>query len=191
MNLRIAIWLLCVVICAGTALPAWAGFDAGMKAYQNKDYATAMREFRAAGNVAPAHFNIGVMYYRGEGVKQDKKEAARWLRKAAEQGHAKSQFLLSAMYFSGDGIDQNIPEAVKWIQSSARKGLDEAQFRLGMMYVNGDNVEKNRAEGVKWLKKAAKQGHGKARKLLSVMGESHPAVKPHATPKTHPAPSGH
>ncbi len=161
-----------VAICLCTALlaPAWADFRAGMRAYRNKDYTTAMQEFKADGR-AEAKYNIGTMYYKGEGVKQNKKEAAEWLRKAAEEGFARAQFALSAMNFSGDGIEQNIPEGVKWMRKAAEKGFAEAQFRLGMMYINGDNVEKNRETGVMWVKKAARQGHVNAKKLRTVRGE--------------------
>ncbi len=70
---RISVILCCIVLCAGGALPARADLKAGMKAYQQKDYAAAMREFKADGK-AQANYNISVMYYRGEGVQQDKNE---------------------------------------------------------------------------------------------------------------------
>lgn len=37
---------------------------------------------------ATAQFNLGTMYQEGDGVAQDEAEAARWMRTAAEQGHA-------------------------------------------------------------------------------------------------------
>jgi TPR repeat protein len=102
---------------------------------------------------------------------QDKKVAADWLKKAAEQGYPQAQFIYSAMNFTADGIERNIPDGVKWMRKAAENGLAEAQFRLGMMYINGDNIEKNRETGIKWVKKAAKQGHVNAKKLLKVMEE--------------------
>jgi len=161
-----------VCLCIGIACPAHADFSAGIAAYGKKDYGTALREFKAAPKISAANYNLGVMYYKGQGVKQDKAQAVKYMKKAAEQGHAKAQFLYSVMLFTGDGAEQSVPEAKKWIRKSADKGFAEAQFNLGMMYVNGDNIDKNRAEGVKWLKKAAKQGHPNARKLLKVMGEA-------------------
>ena len=191
MKPRISMILPCVVILSGIAVTAWGDYAAGARAYQKKDYVTALREFKTDGK-ASACQNIAVMYYNGEGVKQDKKEAAKWMLKAAELGHPKAQFLLSALYFTGDGIDQNIPEAIKWIKKSAENGFAEAQFNLGMMYINGDNIDKDRKEGVKWEKMAAKQGHVGAKKLLKVMGESQPAPeKRKRLPKGHPAPTGH
>ena len=46
------------------------------------------------------------MYSRGDGVTEDYKEAARWYRIAAKQGHAKAQLILGKMYRWGWGVDQ-------------------------------------------------------------------------------------
>ncbi|MDR1463260.1 MAG: sel1 repeat family protein, partial [Azoarcus sp.] len=52
-----------------------------------------------------AEFNIGVMYYDGEGIPKNRKEAAVWFRKAAEKGHLCSQYNLANMLESGDGVE--------------------------------------------------------------------------------------
>ena len=39
---------------------------------------------------ADAQFNLGYLYESGRGVSQDYNEAAKWYRKAAEQGHEKA-----------------------------------------------------------------------------------------------------
>ncbi|RME32823.1 MAG: sel1 repeat family protein, partial [Gammaproteobacteria bacterium] len=44
------------------------------------------------------------MYGAGEGVRQDFAEAARWHRKAAEQGVAVSQHNLGVAYAEGQGV---------------------------------------------------------------------------------------
>ena len=41
-----------------------------------------------------AQFNLALDYSSGNGVKQDKAEAAKWFRKAAEQGNAKAPLVL-------------------------------------------------------------------------------------------------
>jgi TPR repeat protein len=47
-------------------------------------------------------------------VLQDYAEAARWYRKAAEQGNAIAQTNLGTMYFQGQGVPQDYAEAVRW-----------------------------------------------------------------------------
>ena len=44
-----------------------------------------------------AQYNLGVSYEIGEGVSQDNIEAVKWLRLAAEQGHAEAQFSLDVI----------------------------------------------------------------------------------------------
>ena len=40
---------------------------------------------------ATAQYNLGLMYKSGKGLTEDKVEAAKWFRKAAEQGLAEAQ----------------------------------------------------------------------------------------------------
>jgi TPR repeat protein len=46
----------------------------------------------------------GLMYDKGQGVRQDHAAAASWYRKAAEQGIANAQFNLGIMYDNGEGV---------------------------------------------------------------------------------------
>ena len=67
------------------------------------------------------------MYYNGEGipkdrVTQDHAEAARWYRKAAEQGVAGSQFSLGFMYDNGLGVSQDHAQAAKWFRKATERG---------------------------------------------------------------------
>ena len=40
---------------------------------------------------AAAEFTLGVLYEKGQGVRQDNAEAVKWYRKAAEQGHLEAK----------------------------------------------------------------------------------------------------
>ena len=60
----------------------------------------------------------------------DFKEAAKWYRKAAEQGHVSAQYNLGYMYHSGKGVTQDYGEAVKWYRKAAEQGEAEAQYSL-------------------------------------------------------------
>jgi hypothetical protein len=54
------------------------------------------------------------MYYNGKGVPQDYAEAARWYRKAADQGNADAQNNLGVMYGNGQGVPQDYVRAHMW-----------------------------------------------------------------------------
>ncbi len=64
--------------------------DKGFDAYQNGDYAEAVKWFRLSaeqGN-AKGQGALAILYKNGLGVTQDYKEAAKWYRLSAEQGNA-------------------------------------------------------------------------------------------------------
>ena len=113
-------------------------------------------------------FNKGVRYYNGDGVEQDKKEAVKWFRKAAEQGNASAQLNLGYCYENGEGVEQNKAEAVKWYRKAADQGEAKAQYNLGNCYDNGEGVEQDKAEAVEWYRKAAEQGDADAQYNLGL-----------------------
>ena len=102
--------------------------------------------------------NLGWRYYSGTGTDQNKAEAVKWWRKAAEQGYAKAQFNLGLYYYGGDGDGNNKAEAVKWWQKAAEQGLAEAQINLGLSYESGIGNAKDLKKAVEWISKAAEQG---------------------------------
>ncbi len=119
-----------VFVCLLLATPAWAGFDEGLAAVKRGDYTTALREWRplAEQGHAEAQFNLGVMYYIGEGLPQDYAEAVRWYRKAAEQGFADAQYFLGQMYETSQGVPQNYAQAHKWYNIAAAQGDRDARL---------------------------------------------------------------
>ncbi|MDA0368598.1 MAG: hypothetical protein O3C65_00900 [Proteobacteria bacterium] len=73
-----------------------AAVSEGLKAYQGKDYTTALRTWlplAQAGN-RDAQFFVGGLYMDGAGVPEDRVRAHAWWRLAADQGHTRaSEFL--------------------------------------------------------------------------------------------------
>jgi uncharacterized protein len=150
----------------------FADFDRGLAAYNQGDYATALKEFLAAaeqGHVG-AQVNLGMMYRDGRGIPKDYTEAERWYRKAAEQGYASAQFKLGLMYENA--------KAVRWLQLAAEQGHAGAQLHLGLRYANGRGVTKNYSESENWYRRAAEQGLGSAQANLGYMyKDGHGVVK--------------
>ena len=76
------------------AVSANAGpFEDGVAAYNRKDYVTAAKLMRLSADqgYANAQNNLGVLYFKGQGVTQDYKEAVKWYRLSADQGDADAQ----------------------------------------------------------------------------------------------------
>ena len=53
-------------------------------------------------------------------------EAAKWYRKAAEQGDDAAQYYLGVCYANGQGVAQGYVEAVKWFRKAAEQGDADA-----------------------------------------------------------------
>ena len=63
----------------------------------------------------PAQYNLGLLYFRGRGVRGDDAQAATWYRRAAEKGYAPAQGALGYMLAYGAGVDQNQVLAFMWL----------------------------------------------------------------------------
>ncbi len=110
-------------------------FVRGLKAYKNKDYAGALREWMplAEAGDARAQNRVGVLYYRGYGVTKNRRIAAQWIRKAAEQGNKNAQNNLGLLYRNGKGVPQSDAEAIKWFRKAAAQGHKKARKHLDEM----------------------------------------------------------
>ena len=86
---------------------------------------------------ATEQYNLGVKYYKGQGVQKDYKQAVHWFRKAAEQGHIQAQDYLGVMYHNGQGVPKDDKQAVYWNQKGADQGDANAQYNLAFMYREG------------------------------------------------------
>ena len=120
-----------------------ADFQKGVDAYDRRDYATALREWKplAEQGNADAQFNLGLMYEKGWGVPQDYKTAMKWYRLAAEQGDADSQFNSTDFQKGLDAAQKgDFATALKEWKPLADQGNANAQSNLGLMYDNGKGV---------------------------------------------------
>ena len=129
--------------------------DAAVAAYQNRQYASALKLFEAAaqrGNREAQH-TLGFMYRDGRGAKRNDVKAMAWYRKAAEQGYAPSAYNLGLMYARGEGAKPDLAAARTWFRRAADHGSAEAQVTLAEIAV----VEEKYEEAFVWFSKAADQ----------------------------------
>ena len=76
---------------------------------------------------AQAQYNLGVMYYEGQGVSQDYSAAMKLFRMAADQGNARAQCNLGVVYYQGQGVPQNTSEALRWLHKAQVQGDEIAK----------------------------------------------------------------
>lgn len=147
-------------------------YQRAIKAYSDKDYATAARllpKFALQGD-AEAQNILGFMYEKGYGVTKDEAEAVAWYRKSAIQGYVQAQNNTGIMYYNGKGVKEDNAEALRWFRKAADQGHPVAQFFLGEIYEKGYGVTIDKAEAVRWYRKSAEQGDEDATKALTRLG---------------------
>ena len=90
-----------------------------------KSRAKATKLYRQAAEAGElsAQYNLGVTL-------KDPREAMKWLRKAARQGHLQAQVILAEMYEGQEGIRRNIAAAIKWYRKAADGGDGDAREHL-------------------------------------------------------------
>jgi len=124
---KLIVTVLLLAVSGAGPVVAGPGEDADA-AYGRGDHAGALKIYRAlaAEGLAPAQFNLGVMYDFGQGVAKDPVEAVRWYRAAAAQGHGGAQFNLGGMYFDGHGVAQDHLRSYVWFTLAAAAGVPGA-----------------------------------------------------------------
>jgi len=145
---------------------AWAQYSLGNK-YQNgagvsKDDSLAFYWFIQAamtqtdGQTPNMSQAIGACYMAGLGVEQSTSEALKWLKAAAEAGHAVAMHAVGQIYEKKG----NSAKVIEWWKKGAEAGHAGAQSDLAFCYENSVHGAKLDLEKAKhWLKKAAEQGN--------------------------------
>jgi len=148
-----------------------ADFQKGLTAYNQGDYATAIKEWTplAEQGNASAQSNLGIMYSKGVGVVQNYKTALEWYTLAAKQGDADAQHNLGVLYNNGDGVVQNYKTALEWYTLAAEQGHADAQHNLGSFYGNGWGVIQDNIYAHMWWNIAASSGNSSAAKNRTIV----------------------
>lgn len=163
-------------ICAATALvysttAVRADYEAGVDAAFAGDFDTAFKEFSQAAETGLdlAQYNLGILYFTGQGVPQDLAAAFKWTEAAALQGHLLAQFNLATLYYDGQGIERDRDAAVAWFSRAGKAGHPEAAFVLAKMYQDGEHVRADPVLAHAWASIAASNAHADAETLRKTL----------------------
>ena len=205
MNKKVLTFLLSSTLLLLLSAPSIAVIDDyqdAVNAYSRGDYKISYQLMLplAEKGFAQAQYNLGVMYEKGNGVKQSHKKAKTWFRLAAGQEHAEAVKKLNKLSkkrikrISPDNskvVAKNLPiKNTESFQSGlnafnnkdyktahilfsqlAEKGDANAQYTLGLMYGKGHGVPKDNSKAIEWWQLAAEQGNVKAQTNLGWMYE--------------------
>lgn len=106
----------------------------------------------ANAGIADAKYRIGLLYLHGSGVPASRVEAARWLERAASDGHVEAQSLLAALYVHGlaPGGD-----------------LGNTGTQADHLFAANEPSEPDFETALKWARQAADAGSAKGHAMLA------------------------
>lgn len=124
------------------------------------DLETAASLLRRASQkgVAPAQYELGKLYERGQGGDKDMVEARNLIQKAAEAGHVNAMYDYALFLAEGEGGAKSEADAVTWFNEAAELGLVDAQYNLGVVHAEGIGTPQDLTKALFWFEVAARAG---------------------------------
>ena len=83
------------------------------------------KEMSEAG-LGRADYDLGRLYYRGQGVEKDAAKATAHFRKAVKKGHGEAQFFMGRLYMLGQGVEKDPVKAYYWPTLSIAQDTEKA-----------------------------------------------------------------
>ncbi|HJO93261.1 MAG TPA: SEL1-like repeat protein [Victivallales bacterium] len=144
-------------------------FKTGKKYYLNKQYGLALEPLKQAANLGNSYAQnmLGIMHYKGFGIKKNYSSAFKLFTSASEKNNAEAQENLGRMYCYGQGTHKDLRKAFKLYSMAVNNGARaEAQYSLAQFYYYGKGTEVNKKEAFKYFKESAENGYSKAQANL-------------------------
>ena len=131
----------------------------GIKAYTNKDYDEALKQFKVVekAKIADGKVMEAAIIANSSYAKHNMKKGIKLLTDAAKTS-PQAMYLLGNLYEAGKGVDKNMAEAVSHLQKAADMGYGPAECSLADMYYEGRGVDQSYEKAVEWYTKANAQG---------------------------------
>jgi len=112
----------------------------------------------AALGVGTAAYDLGTLYYNGQGFPQDYATAKHWFEAAATRNDPYAEFQLGMMYGNAKGVEADPAAELRWYTKAAQQGLPAAQYNLAVMYHNAEGVDQDDVKAYAWLLLAQRGG---------------------------------
>ena len=104
-------------------------FEAGLSAFRSGDTSAALSHWQVAASMGNenASFNLGLLYAKGQGVKQDWETAHALFIEASRLNHNLATFSLAIMYLKGQGVQPNLTTAYLWANLAANRNHETSR----------------------------------------------------------------
>ncbi|MGI0117798.1 tetratricopeptide repeat protein [Zooshikella sp. RANM57] len=132
-----------------------------------KRYTDTVRRLALAGN-KEWKLKLAYMYFYGDGVPQDNKQAMEMFNELASVGHTEAQFILWKIFKSNPSMSSE--EGLYWLQEAAKQGHTEAMYTVASLMLIGKlGAENARNEAICLLTQSAAKDFLPAEELLRKM----------------------
>jgi TPR repeat protein len=111
------------------------------------------------------------MYEHGVGVAQDKNQAVRWFRDAADSGVPQAQNSLGLAYLRGWIPEEDHTQALTWFLKAAQQGHVGAEVNAALLYAHGHCMPRDLVTAYAWTEIARKAKAQQAERLLAQWGQ--------------------
>ena len=110
---------------------AEADNDIGYKFYEKGEYEKALKVWtvEAEKGNKEALYNIGLLYFFGNGVQKNLTLAFNYCKKAAFMGSSRAQNNLAYMYIKGLGVDKSYVYSYAWALVAIKNGYNSQGIR--------------------------------------------------------------
>lgn len=127
--------------------------------------AETLQKQAEAGDAA-AQFQLGRLYFRGEGVAKNEASAIEWISKSAEQGNTDAIASMGFFYSQGAGVPKDEKKAVEWFRRGAEAGSATCKLNLGLLLRQGKTIQLSNDESLRLMHEAADTGLPEAQSYL-------------------------
>jgi TPR repeat protein len=122
--------------------------------------------------VPSAQSNLASLYFTGRGVERNYKQAAFWVRKAAESGLPIAQSNLAYLYSTGRGVAPDDVQAAMWTRRAAEQLYAPADTDLGYLYEQGKGVQLDYVAAYMWYSVGAAGGDHRAIPKIKALSQT-------------------
>ncbi len=156
----------------GGRSPSAASVAAGMRAYNDGDFAQARRLWTPLAQAGDprAQYMLGYMAENGQGRAWSNHDAAAWYRLAANQSYPQAQLALGELYQRGMGVPRDPGQAAGQFQLAAEEGYGPAQFQYALALFHGAGVAQDFQQALRWFRAAARNGVAEAEPYVTFAG---------------------
>lgn len=153
------------ICCAFLSQRAELRSYAAQEFYGEEQYLLSLALFHslAMEGIAPAAYNVSMMFLSSQGVNKDLVKAFQWCKKAADAGLCQAQLKLGEMYYHGWGSAQSDAKAYELfekVSQSPNPGPDrsKAQMYLASMHDEGRHGSMDPLKAFHFYTQAAQNG---------------------------------